>query len=298
MTPRLDLLIPVGPDEREPERAREAIESVLAYEPDVGVVVVVDDGREPRELAVAGAEVVTLRNPRGGRGEGVYGVTCAATTTGLAWLREHGRAPLVLRLDADALVIAPFADKVEAGLRTLPNAGIVGSYHFAPTAMPRDFGVWERPLRKLRRPLWVYRRPPAGFAHVQRARAPVREQLRRALANGYRPGEHCLAAACVLTRELVERLAAAGYLDDPLAWLPTWIPDDVMLGVQTRAVGLALAGMTGEGEPFGVAQLRLPGPPEWLVAQGYSLIHPVKDRFGDEGEREVRELFRRRRAGQ
>jgi hypothetical protein len=306
VTPRLDLLIPVGPGEAEPERARDAIESVLGYEPDVGAIVLVDDGPAPRDLvtlAAAGAPgAVSLRNPRAGRGEGVYGATCAGTTTGLRWLAEHGEAPLVLRLDSDALAIAAFCDEVERLLRDRPSVGIVGSYDFAPTRMPRDFGVWEATVRKLERRLWVYRRPPHGISRVHVAigrtrAAAVRRQLRAALANGYTRGEHCLAAACVLTRELVRRLDGAGYLADPLAWLATWIPDDVMLGVQARAVGLELAGMTGDGEPFGVAQLQLPGSPEWLVAQGYSLIHPVKDRFGPGDEQSVRAFFRQRRLG-
>jgi hypothetical protein len=86
----------------------------------------------------------------------------------------------------------------------------------------------------------------------------------------------------------------AGYLDDPLTWLGTWCGDDVMLGVQTRAVGLAFIGMTGPGEPFGLAQQRLPGPPEWLVDQGYSLVHAVKPGAGID-EQAVREWFRARR---
>ncbi len=306
MTPRIDIVMPVGPGEQEPGRAREALESVAAYEPEIGSVVLIDDAPEDRDLvalcAPGGVETTSLRNPRGGRGEGVYGAACVATTHGLAWLHEHGRAPLVLRLDSDALAIAPFVSAVGERLRAEPDIGIVGSYEFAPTHMPREFGIWERTLRKLERPVWIYRRPPQGVRRMHVAMpgsraAAVRGQLRAARARGYVTGEQCLAAACILTRELVERLGAAGYLADPLTWLATWVPDDVMLGIQARAVGSRLAGMTADGEPFGIAQLDLPGPPEWLVSQGYSLIHPVKDRFGQGDEQSVREFFRRRRAG-
>jgi hypothetical protein len=300
----LDILIPVGPGEREPDRAREALESVLAHEPDVGAVVLVDDGPHERDLVALcvpdGVRASSLRNPRGGRGEGVYGAVCVATTLGLEWLHTNGGARLVLRLDSDALAIAPFVAAIERRLEADPTIGIVGSYDFAPTRMPRDFSAWDKTIRKLERPVWVYRRPPHGVRRIHVATpgsraAAVREQLRAARVHGYTSGEHCLAAACVMTRHLVDRIAAAGYLDDPLTWLDTWISDDIMLGIQTRAVGLTLAGMTDDGEPFGVAQLSLAGPPDWLESQGYSLIHPVKDRSGPGDEVAVREYFRSRR---
>lgn len=304
MTPALDVLMPVGPGAQELARARDAIASVAAYEPQLGAVVLVDDGPTERglarECAVDGVHVVAVCNPRGGRGEGVHGGLCAGIATGLAWLYRHGTSPLVLRIDTDGLAIAPFVQQVHDRLRRQPGVGIVGSYDFAPTRMPREFAVFDRMVRKLERPLWVYRRPPQAVRRVHLAVGPtraaaVREQIATALANGYQRGENCLAGVCILTRELVERLGAAGYLDDPLTWLPTWLSDDLMLGIQARAVGLGLAGMTDDGEPFGIAQLQLPGPPEWLVSQGYSLIHPVKDRFGPGNEAAVRQFFRARR---
>jgi hypothetical protein len=296
--------MPVGPRDRDVERARDAVESLLAYEPEVGTIVLVDDGPEARDLVAevvpeyARARALSAHNPRDGRGEAIYGGTCAATATGLRVLHEEGNAPMVLRMDNDALVIAPFAAKVAAALEREPQIGVAGSYDFAPTRMPRDFTAWEPTLRKLTRPVWIYKRPPQGASRVHVALSGragrVRAELRAALANGYRFGEHCLAAACVLTRDFVDRAAASGYLDDPLDWIDTWCPDDVMLGVQARAVGLSLHGMTEPGDPFGLAQRRLPGPPEWLVEQGHSIIHAVKDE-ADVDEAAVRAWFRERR---
>ena len=280
---------------------RDALESLVAYE-EPGTVVLVDDDRADRRLAETatpagfGERVVSLPNPRGTRGRGVHDGSTTGTLAGLRWLAQHCPGEAVLRLDSDSLVIAPFAEKVHVAI--VPGVALIGSYETAPMRTPRDFTPWEAAFRKLERPVWGFRRPVPGTRPLRSAlwgpERRVRGQIRAALANGWQRGENCLAAACVVTAEFLERALAAGYLE-PLDWLGTWCTDDVVLGVQARALGMRLRGMTDPGEPFAIAQGRLPGPPEWLVEQGHSIVHPVKAEAGVD-EEAVRSYFRARRA--
>src|SRR5438067_1278988 len=151
--------MPVAAGESEIVRAADALASLAAYEPEVGVVALVDDERTERDLGAACVpaplreRTIVLRNPREGRDTGLHGGTCAATLAGLRILHERGSAPLIVRLDADALVIGPFGDAVAAALAARPDIGIVGSYTHAPTGLERDFGDWEHRVRKLTRPV-------------------------------------------------------------------------------------------------------------------------------------------------
>jgi len=101
--------------------------------------------------------------------------------------------------------------------------------------------------------------------------------VRTALANGYEPGEHCLGAACAISGEMLRRMAALGCLDDPLLWRRTLCPDDVMMGIYTRAVGLRSISLTADGEPFGLKYIGLADTPVRLLQRGFSLIHSVKN---------------------
>ena len=93
---------------------------------------------------------------------------------------------------------------------------------------------------------------------------------------------------------MVGAMANARMLEDPTRWLNTRFGDDIMLGVQTRALGLELVGMVGDGEPFGLRHVGLADTPERLVARGFSFIHSVKN-DPDASEPEIREFFAARR---
>jgi hypothetical protein len=86
----------------------------------------------------------------------------------------------------------------------------------------------------------------------------------------------------------------AGMLDDPRRWLNTRFGDDIMLGVQARALGRELVGLVGDDEPFGLRHIGLADSPERLLARGFSFVHSVKndDTFS---EAEIRDFFAARR---
>jgi hypothetical protein len=86
-------------------------------------------------------------------------------------------------------------------------------------------------------------------------------------------GAHCLGGAYAVSPSLARR-------HDLLRWEPwvgTGLGEDVVMGVLSAAAGLRMRSMTAVGEPFGRAHVGLPGPPEWLLSRGHSIVHAVKD---------------------
>ncbi|MCW3065382.1 MAG: hypothetical protein JWN32_2554 [Solirubrobacterales bacterium] len=280
------VLVPVGPGAEEEERLAALLASLFAHEPDTGHVVLVDDGPRERRLAAAvevpaGCRLTVLANPRAGKGVPTLGGLCCATLAGLRHLALGTEVRFVLRLDTDALVIAPFASRLATAFGERPGVGALGSYETVCNGHVRQFAAWEPALRRLARRVSVWRHPARRGRYLQLAiagrRARVREELAAALANGYRWGEHCQGGGYALNRLVLDRLAAGGMLDDPLRWRDTRAGEDVMVGVLVRAAGLRLDGHVEPDEGlFAVAHAGLPLPPEHLLRGGYAIVHSVK----------------------
>jgi hypothetical protein len=289
----LGLLIPVGPDAREPDRLLDTLDSVCAYEPSQHIhLVLVDDCPEPRRLPVdepEWASVDFVRTRLWDRGTpDPYSAMVAGTLQGLVAAGRH-RPELLLKLDTDAMLVAPVADKLRAllGDRTL---GVVGSYTHTCTGARRDWSGWRKRLLRARLPIAVIpgRRIP-GLRSARDARA-VSELLSRARANGYVWGAHCLGGAYAVGPTLLRRTE----LLDWRPWVRTGLGEDVVVGLLATVAGLRIEGSVGPGETFGLAWQSLPLPPEQLLTNRYSVVHSVRDQqYGSEAE--LRSFFRARR---
>ena len=299
---KFGIIIPVGPSTNDLERARDVLASVLAYEPDTPLVLFIDDGGKDRRLnekfqVHATCRLVNIFNTRNGRGIGETSGLAAGMILSIAWLHANVRCSFVMKLDTDALIIAPFAEKILHALASHPEVGMVGLYDRMCDGSVRDQSSFSKMLGKLAAPFAVWRNPPGwGYVtiHLWGRGAKIRQQIREALEAGYRPAEFILGGAYAFTGEAVRRIAERGYLDDPFVWLGTHFSEDVVLSMYVCAVGLRLHGMTSEGEPFAVQHYGLPDTPERLVERGYSVIHSVKsDR--NFSEPAIREFFRKRR---
>jgi hypothetical protein len=80
-----------------------------------------------------------------------------------------------------------------------------------------------------------------------------------------------------VSRAFLDRAAAAGHLEQPNRWTAVDLPEDVVVALHARALGMTLGNHVGPGETFGVRYVGLPMPPEQLVANGYAVIHAVKN---------------------
>lgn len=269
------VLIPVAAGVVDGARAADLLAALAAHEPRATDVVIVDDETPVRAFTTppgSALHVTVLTNPRAGRGIPTLGGTTCATLAGLAWAHAHRRGAWTLRLDADALVIGPFADAVDAALA--PDDGILGSCHLTCNGDVRDVRAIGAEVRRHTRPLWVWRHPPRRPWWVRPADRHVRAVLRAAAAAGYRPGEHCIAAGCVVSAPLIAALHARGWLADPRRWLQARLGDDMVLGAMARACGLSLRDLHAV---FGLSHRGLPDTPSTLAARGFAIIHSVKN---------------------
>src|SRR5439155_9046140 len=132
-------------------------------------------------------------------------------------LRAAEGAEFAVKLDTDALVIAPFAEAVR---RALGDHGVIGSYDVMSNGRVRTWYWWPPLLERAARPVQVYR-PPRGSLRPRvtlrrrRDRRIARTVLHLAKARGYTPGSHCLGGAYAVSGALLERR-------DLLCWRP-WI---------------------------------------------------------------------------
>lgn len=295
------VVVPVGPDPHEVERLGDLACAIAAHEPEAGVLVIVDDAPEPRDLASGLAlpptmAVVSLHHTRPtrrhfSRGKGI----CSVVLQGMKWVQAHTRAPFAVKLDTDSLVIGPYRQRLVASFQRNPKLGMVGAHRTTPRGQARDFFTHGDSLRAITR-RFDWRHPRASLREWRDPlKARVRGLLGAAQANGYEPGEHCLGGGYAVSRRLLDEMAAAGHLDDPSLWLQADLPEDVTVGLHVGAHGLAFADAVDEGEVFGVRYIGLAFPPAELLARRHAIIHAVKN-DPDLSEDEIRTFFRAHRA--
>jgi hypothetical protein len=300
------IAVAVGPDPQEVARVADLIESIRAYEPGECHFVMVDDGEIDRKLAPhlqfpANWKPISVPHPRrqfpkraarAKRGKGI----CAAILQGLSTIAKQAPdARFTLKLDTDALVIAPFVQKLNDVIQKHPNVGMIGAYDHTPSGTRRDIAKNAATVASLYKPSSLFRRLRNRFGNDELA--IIARHIGAARTNGYEFGEHCLGGAYAVSGEMLSRMLKAKYLDDPSLWLPVDCPEDVMVGIYTKAVGCDYQSCVDTNEVFGVRHRGLDDTPQRLVERGYSVIHAVKN---DErmGEEEIRRFFRERRLNQ
>src|SRR5689334_3507393 len=303
---RFAVVVLVGPADDEQYRVLDLLRSLSKYEPSVSRVVLVDDSLREREFAQDIGEILKIeciRNPRRGRGGNLTGGLCAGMIAGLKYIASslQPECEFIVKLDTDALVVAPFAAKLARLFRENSLLGLAGAHRFTPNGDPRDFSCWSEIVRDLGR-IWI-----ANGKRLRRAgrllpialwgrAARRRHWVRRALAQNYVAGENVLGGSYAISAAAVRTLLAASALDDPLLWVDTELGEDVLVSLLVKAVGMELVDFCSDGDAFGVRYKGLPDEPARLTARGFSIIHSVKNdtQFTED---EIREFFAQRRRG-
>ncbi len=283
------VLVLVGPGENELERLSDTLDSVRAHAPAEELrLTLTDDSPEPRHLECfwPGASVV-----RTALWDQHVPDPVSARTAGLVEALKRAEGAFALKLDTDAVVVAPFADSIRSILSRDRSIGIVGAYDLAADGGRRDWSMWPALIRRTR---WPIRVVPTGGLLPQitipnpSRRKTARAVIRAAMANAsYSLGAHCLGGAYAVS----PRLFARRELLDWRPWVRTRVGEDILLGLLCGAAGLRMQGAVGEGEPFAVSWKGIPAEPARLLERGHSIVHSVKD--GAHGtEWELREWFR------
>lgn len=277
--PRLAVVIPAALR----DDAADTAASVLAYGGDHTSVVVVDD--TGGALAHLAGERVHVRPALPGK-PGVGGALWAKLADAYGWALDTLEPDIVMKLDADALMIGPgLAEAAGARFAADPALGMLGSYAVGPDGGRRD---WS--------PAAVAIRAEAGWRGLRspRHRRLVRALLREARAHGYVDGEHVLGAACLMSAPALRAVRARGWLE-PALFQECRLVEDWIFPLEVVAAGFRVADFGGPGDPLGVRWRGLPGTPESLRAEGRLVVHSVRD-HGDAREADIRAAFARMRA--
>jgi hypothetical protein len=257
----------------------DTLASVLRYTDPSRVVVVLDDTQSPDTNLASSSEVAVIK-AKPAR-PGTQGGLWIKAGSAYRWLLERYQPGIVLRLDADAVVLG---SGLEAAAESIfsrhPEVGLLGSYRVGPDGGRRDFRPAARQLRAeigsrgLRHPL---------------LRAGLRRYARLARDHGYVDGEHVLGCAFLLRAEAIQAIYDNGCFDQP--WLErSRLGDDQIMSLMTVAAGFKLADFGGPADPLALKWKGLPADPAELLASGKLITHSVRS-WGDLTERQIREVF-------
>jgi hypothetical protein len=272
---RMVVVVPAGPR----DDAADTLRSVLRYtEPEL--VVVIDDTRG-RGIGLSHPKVAVISPPatRTGPFGGLFVKLGAAFRHAL----EHADFDVLLRLDADALLLGPgIAEAAMARFERDPAVGALGSYRVGPDGRPRD---WTQARRMVQAEI--------GLRGLRRP--SVRRRLRSlcGAAPGYVPGEHPLGAAVLYRRDAIDQMYRRELLDMPELG-DSRLGEDHLFGLLTVAAGYRTEDFGGPDDPLALRWKGLPASPEDLLAAGKLVTHSVRF-WQDMREAEIRGYFAARR---
>ena len=277
MSTPLCVLIPVGPD-CDVAFVADTLASVRSYLPVRTPLTLIDNsGRGIAEQAAAGlddADVLTRPSPAG-----IRGALFVNLARGMARAIARHDPEILLRMDTDALVIAPgLIEAARARFDEEPGLACVGAYRGAAGGGRRDFSAAAAALDR------AMARSNALGAFLQGHETSAR-------AHGYETGEHVLGGGCLYHRRALTALAASGVLDRPDI-ASCSVGEDVLFGLFLRAAGLTLGEFARPGEPAGCKWRGLPAEPPKLIAQGRGLVHSVRSCGQAWDEARIRSYFR------
>jgi hypothetical protein len=285
----LIILYPLGAGTREFERLRDTLSALAVYGHGLKTLIILSDTPDSAdaEQALAAARpkcpfpielwrsaALDTNLPFPAR------ITYA---TGRAYAEIFRRHPgcAVLKMDSDALVIAPFVERLSQVVTAHPEAGLFGSVNLSSNGTVSASNSWRPLILAMSRPLARIRGRPwreALWIGLWGARAQLRRWIKTSLATGHMPGDHAQGGLMVLSPAGVKALAELREMCDVDFAREYWITDDVLVGHILVAMGLKLHPLNAPGDVIGACWRGFPGyHPHGALARGHALIHSVKD---------------------
>ena len=279
---RTGVVLPVGPNDT--DGAFDTLASALYYLDESRVIVVVDDtgahaGFGDRARALSPDIVVLPAPPRAAGGLGGLWVKIAA---GYQWLLERYEPEILLRLDADALIIGAGIEECAAREFAKDAAvGLLGSYRIRSDGGLRD---WSWPARRLRIEAGI-----RGWRHP-RSRARLRKLVALARQHGYIDGEHTLGGCYIHSQRAAGDIHARGWFRET-SFAASKLGEDHLMALLTVAAGYRMADFGRPEDPMALIWKGLPSHPDDLLARKKLVTHSVRSWEGL-GESEIRSIFR------
>jgi hypothetical protein len=293
------VVVPVGPSATDAARLDDLLAALRHYEPNGGPVILLNDGGNPAVLlgllARHGIEGDVWDNPRAGRGHAWLGRLTAGLASTYRRIANEMPGRHVLKLDTDALVTGPFAQRLGLVLQTEPRAGLIGSVEL--TANGRANGSWfEQRVYRMTKLVSRWDHRPYFRTSFFGPRARMRRLLRQARSHGYRLAYAACGGAYLLTAEALRRMQALAVLRDERLVADDTLTEDIFYSIVVHACGLKVVEQNTAGDVFGVCWKGLPAASlEGVLQRHHAIIHSVKD-HGPFTESATREFFRARRA--
>jgi hypothetical protein len=284
---RVAVVVPAGPS----DDVFDTVDSVVRYADPSRVILVIDDrGDQQPEQSLArlrelSPDIAVIPAPaaRPGRHGGLW----VKLSTGYRWILSNFDPALVMRLDADAVMLGPgLEDQAERSFASDGAVGLLGSYRIGTDGGRRDFSWAARQLRAetgLR-----------GFARPK-MRGQLRRYHRLARSDGYEDGEHVLGGAYIHRAAAINAIAGNGWLDEARGIERTRLGDDHLISLLTVAAGYRIADFGGPDGPLALAWQGLPAHPADLLARGKLVTHSVRS-WHDLTEQQIRDIFAAARA--
>jgi hypothetical protein len=294
----LCVLIPAGPGEAEIARISDLLEACAAYSELPLSAVIINDGNDAVALEQAGRAQgipTTVRpNARDGRGDWWTGGLCMAMLDALLWIAWNHPCRGVLRLDSDAMVINPFAQRLVALFEADSLTGMVGNGDTVTGASPPPGHSLTAMLYWKSKPVSHDREHHRIIVSLWGWRGRIRRLIHRARRNGYVLGDWCQGGAYALSPSFLSRLRQDPAFAHPRDFLHLDFCEDVLMILIVHALGLRAHCTTGPDRLFASKWKGLYGAPAALAAAGHGVIHSIKEHDG-QNEAELRAIFRRLR---
>jgi hypothetical protein len=277
------VIIPAGPR----DDVLDTVASVIHYTQRPRIIVVIDDAAGADGIAqvrALGSDAVVIPAPR--EAQGALGGLWVKLAAGYRWVLSRYEPRIVLRLDADALLIGHgLESKAEQVFVSDPAVGLLGSYRIGPDGGLRD-SSWA--ATRLRAEVGL-----RGFRHP-RCRSHLRRFLELARSRGYVDGESALGGAYIHSYEAAARIHERGWFKQP--WLASSrLGEDHLMALLTVAAGYRIADFGGPADPLAIKWEGLPAHPSDLLASGKVVTHSVRSWHGLD-ETDIRRVFGQARA--
>jgi hypothetical protein len=262
---RSAVIIPAGPRDNIPD----TLASVMHYTDPSRIIVVIDDTLVPSKKisSIRDSCPDTVVKPAPPKALGTQGGLWVKLSAGYRWVLESYRPRMVLRLDADALLIGHGLEaKAEQAFAASPTVGLLGSYKSGPDGGLRDSSWAARRLRA-----------EAGLRGLVRPkrRSCLRGYLHPARSHGYIDGESVLGGAYIHSYEAAARIYEHGWFSQP--WLASSrLGEDHIMALLTMAAGYRIGDFGGPIDPLALKWQGLPAHPADLLAAGKLVTHSVR----------------------
>jgi hypothetical protein len=276
---RIVVVVPAGPW----DDTADTLRSVLCYLTPERVLVI-DDTRG-RGIGISDPLIEVFTPPDAPAG--VYGGLFVKESAALRHLADTAEFDILLRLDADALILGTGVAKLAAErFASDQSLGALGAYRVGPDGRERDWTPAATLIKAAAGPL--------GLRHPA-ARRRIRQLVAGAREHGYTLGEHALGAAVFFRGDTIRDMHRRGMLNYP-ELARAHIGDDHILGLLVVAAGYRIGDFGGPGDPLAVRWHGLPAAPEDLLAAGKLITHSVRS-WAQMPEAEIRGYFAAHRPG-